>query len=261
MMKYFLMAISILLFTYGCDIISPDDKNVDHEFKLKKETWHSWDSSEELEVIEYEYYGDGLLKHISRTYDVISWEQDFFYNKNKDIEKEIIHEGSHSIDTVDYKYNNKYLLILKETVHTTSSFSYRDTIEYKYNDSNLLIETIDKRENQNTIFKSTYEYDGDLLIRKSELTNNMLMRTFEYEYDNKIKIKETSFMNGNIEYTYIFKYKKKLLVKIEGYFSNLQTLDSEEEFIYNKKDQLVIKKVKVPSVSSYVNHVIYYEYF
>ncbi len=261
MMKYFLMAISILLFLFSCDIISPDDEHVGDDSILKKETWRSWDSGVELEVIEYEYYGDGLLKHVSKAVDEIYWEQDLFYNKNKDIEKEIIYEGSYSVDTVNYKYNNKNLLLLKETVHTTSSLSYGDTVEYKYNDGNMLIETIDKRGNQNTIYKSTYEYDGDLLVKKSDFADDLLIRTFEYEYDNKIKTKETSFMNGNIEYTYIFKYEKGLLIKIEGYFSNLQNLDSEEEYIYNIKKQLTMKRVKVSMISSYVDHVIYYEYF
>jgi len=87
------------------------------------------------------------------------------------------------------------------------------------------------------------------------------LETLKTLYDNGIKTKETSFINGNIEYTYIFKYEKDLLIKIEGYFSNLQDLDSVVEFKYNIKNQLIMKKVKVSVISSYVNHVIYYEYF
>ena len=250
------MTILILLFSCSCDVISPNDECVNNDSKLKKETRYNWDSSLELEVISYDYYADGLLKHISKNH----WEQEFFYNANKDIEKEIIYEGSSSIDSVYYKYNNKNLLILKETSHK-SSISYRNTIDYKYNDRDMLIETIDKRGNQNTVYKSIYKYDSDLLVKKSDFADDLLIRTFEYEYDKKIKTKETSFMNGNIEYTYIFKYKKGLLVKIEGYFSNLQSIDSEEELIYNKKNQLVVRKVKVPSFSSHMNYVVYYEYF
>ena len=99
MMKYFLMVISILLFS--CDVISPDDEHIGDDSRLKKETWCTWDSSVELEVIEYEYHSDGSLKHVSKAVDEIYWEQDLFYNKNRDIEKEIIYEGSYSIDTVN----------------------------------------------------------------------------------------------------------------------------------------------------------------
>ena len=255
------MAISILLFSCSCDVISPTNEHFGYDSKLKKETWYNWDHSSKLEVIRYEYYGDGLLKHVSKTYDEINWEQDLFYNENKDIDKEIIYEGSYSIDTVNYKYNNKDLLILKETLHTTSSFSYRDTIVYKYNDSDMLIETIDKGGNQNTICKSLYEYDGKLLVKKEYFVDDLLLRTFKYEYDNGIKMKETIFLYDNIEYTYIYKYKNDLLIKIEGYFSNLQDIDSEEEFIYDKRNRLAIKRVKVSMISSYIDHVIYYEYF
>lgn len=261
MNKYLLIVISILFCIYGCDVISPDDEHSNYDSKLKRETWYSWDGNLKLEVIEYEYYDNGLLKHISKGIDETYWEQDFFYNENQDIDKEIIYEGSYSIDTVNYEYNNKNLLIFKETVHTTSSISYRNTIEYKYNESDMLIEIIDKRGNQDTIYKSTFEYDGDLIVEKSDFVDDLLIRTFKYEYDNGIKTKETIFLNGNVEYTYIFKYEKGLLIKIEGHLSNYQDIDSVQEYIYNKNNQLVEKKVKVSIVSSYINHIIYYEYF
>ena len=174
-MKYFLMAISILLFSCSSDGIFPNDEHAGYDSKFKKETWYNWDHSLKLEEIRYEYYDNGLLKHVSKGISTNYWEQDLFYNANKDIDKEIIYEGSYSIDTVNYIYNNKDLLIFKETVHTTSYLSYRNTIEYKYDDSGMLIETIDKRGNQNTIYKSIYEYDGDLLVKKSDFADDLLI--------------------------------------------------------------------------------------
>jgi|GEM_PF-5938989 len=261
MNKYLLFVISILLFFYGCDLVSPDDEHIERDSKLKKETWYNWDHSLVIELIEYEYYDNELLKHVSKGVNETYWEQDIFYNENNDVDKEIIYEGSYSIDTVIYEYNNKNLLIFKETLHTTSSISYRNTIEYKYNESDMLIEIIDKRGNQSTIYKSIYEYDGDLIVEKSDYVDDLLLRTFKYEYDNGNKTKVTIYLYGNVEYTYIFKYEKGLLIKIEGHFSNFQDIDSLEEYIYNKYNQLVEKKVKVSNVSSYTNHVIYYEYF
>jgi hypothetical protein len=261
MNKYFIFVISIILILCDCDLISPNDEHNENESKLKKEVWYNWDGNLKLEVIEYEYYENGLLKHVSKGIDEIYWEQYIYYNENNDIDKEIIYEGSYSIDTVNYYYNDKNLLILKETIHITPSISYRNTIEYKYNENDMLIETVDKRGNQNTIYTSIFEYDGDLIEEKRNFVDDLHIRTFKYEYDNGIKTKETIYFYGNVEYTYIFKYKKNLLVKIEGYFSTMHDLDSVEEYKYNEHSQLVEKKVKVPLISSYMNYIIYYEYF
>ncbi len=260
-MKYFIIVVSILLFSCSDNGISTNEENQNNGSRLKKETWRSWDSSKDLDAIRYEYYDNGLLKHVSKGISQYRWEQDIFYNPDKSISKEIIYEGLYSIDTVNYNYNSRNLLILKETLHITSSFSYRNTIDYKYDDIDRLILTVEKAGNQSTIYKSVYEYDADLLLTKRDYFDDLLIRTFEYEYDNRVKIKETIINNGHTEYIYIYNYENDLLSNIKGYFSDLPEIDSEEDFTYNSENQLVVKRVKVPIYSSYVDYVIYYEYY
>ncbi len=260
-MKFLTIVVPILLFSCCSDGISINGEYLGNVSRLKKETWCNWDTNIVIEAIRYEYYDNGLLKHVSKGIDQYYWEQELFYNSNKNMSKEIIYEGVYSVDTVNYKYNSQNLLILKETIHTTSYLSYRNTIEYKYNDSDRLIETIDKRGNQSTIYKSLYEYNGDLLVKRFDYADDLLIRTFEYKYDNRIKVKETIIKNGNTEYTYIYNYENGLLINVEGYFSDLSNIDSEERFTYNSENQLIVKRVKVSMFSSYIDHVIYYEYY
>ncbi|MBI9073457.1 MAG: hypothetical protein JEY94_17780 [Melioribacteraceae bacterium] len=257
---YILLIIFISSLFVQCDhAVTIEDDPATRNYKLKKETWYISGTDIVMNFLEYEYYENGLLKHVKMDHGSFK-EKDILYNSDGIVKQEIMYSGPNWVDTLNYICNEQNLLIREETVHT-SNITYRNSIEYNYNDNDQLIETIDRRGNQNTVYRSTFEYKGGLVAKKYDYADDYHLRTYEYEYDKGLKTKETILRNGKTEYTYIYNYENGLLKSVKGYFSDMPNIDSEENYIYDENNKLIIKEVKVSMVSSYTNHEIHYEYY
>ena len=232
--------------------------------KIIVETWYRLNTNDILERTKYDYYDNGLLKSKTRSSpdNTFKTVNEYFYNDASKLIKEIVTNETYS-DTIYFIYNANNMLIQKETVHYTSNFILRDTVFYKYDLDGNLSEWYrkDPYSQYSDTYTEKYEYSNDLLINKYTYINDNLLRTYEYKYYNNIKTEELIYVSsGLLEHRSIYYYHNRLLKHVKGYFTDETECSDQIIYEYNDRYELIVKKVYVPSFSSYLNHEIHYEY-
>ena len=237
-------------------------------FKIKTETEFGINTSKVFMRAMYEYYDNGLLKSVNRSPQgrYMYSREEYYYNSKDKLAKKIRYGyGYFSIDTVLYSYDNIGKLSLEFTIITTPAYTVYESTTYKYNNIELLIEKTHKPYYDSTArYRYTYEYTGPLLVKEIEYDGNTIIRYFEYEYCNRMKTKELVFTPSNLlESKTIYSYEDGLLINEKSYYPwyGFTVIDGEKIYNYNSNNELEGVIIHEPSISSYVDHRIHYEYY
>lgn len=232
--------------------------------KIKTERTYRLDSKELLEEKKYEYYNNGVLKNKIRSVNGNNTVNDYYYDNNSNLIKEIVTEGMLYKDTIYYRYSLSKKLIQKETIHTSPYFVLCDTVFFQYDLEGNLSEWYrrDPYNNYENITAEKNEYSNGLLCKTSVYIDNILLRRYEYNYFNNIKTKLFIYVSsGLLEHGTIYYYQDRLLKKEKGFWGNSEGCTDQVIYEYNSNYELTVKKVYEPPYSSYVDHEIHYEYY
>lgn len=243
-MKYSILLLISFLFLSCSDnqITNPKSSPLDEATSgVKNKIYYPSLESNQILSIEAFEYGNGQLQ------------KKIYYGDNRDM---IYH---YELFNYDNSEKLSYKLNYYNNTNSPTGFILLDSTIYLYS-NDLLMTEITNYLYANYFDKYSYEYDGEILIKKSKYDNDELESYITYEYKNGKLSKEINhYKNNTIVETREYSYKNIVLTKVVYYDSrgNVKRIisygyNNKGKLIWEKVDELFIYSSSLPYVVRYV---------